>query len=115
MTNGFLAPMFFISVGLHLEISALIVIPGFVLAARCFGFSRYDAAVIGVAMNARGAVELVIADIAFHAGVFDYPSPRPPIVEHLFSAVVIRAIATTLITSPLLRFIFLRGESGHDS
>lgn len=130
MTNGFLAPVFFISVGLHLDISALTVIPGFVLAligiatlgkligagfaARLFGFNSYDAAAIGVAMNARGAVELVIADIALRAGVFDYPSPSPPIIEHLFSAVVIMAIVTTLATPPLLKLIFTSSHRGDE-
>lgn len=128
MTNGFLAPVFFISVGLHLDISALTVIPWFVLAlitiatlgkllgaglaARFFGFNNYNAAAIGVAMNARGAVELVIADIALRAGVFDYPSPPPPVIAHLFSAVVIMAVTTTLVTPPLLRFFFRREERG---
>ena len=62
-----------------------------------------------------GQLELVIADIALRAGVFSYPSPPPPIVAHLFSAVVIMAIATTLVTPLLLRFIFLQGESDDNS
>jgi len=122
VTNGFLAPVFFVSVGLHLDISALSVIPGIVvglivvasigkvvgagLAARLWGFDRYTSAAIGIAMNARGAVELIIADIALRAGVFAHPSPPPPIIEHLFSAVVIMAIVTTVATPPLLRLAF---------
>jgi Kef-type K+ transport system membrane component KefB len=122
MTNGFLAPIFFISVGLHLDFSAFISVPlvvlsllviailgkvfGAGLAARWFGFSWHDASAIGVAMNARGAVELVIADIALRAGVFAHPEPAPPIIAHLFSAVVIMAVVTTVITPPLLRLIF---------
>lgn len=127
MTNGFLAPVFFPSVGLHLDISALLVIPGFVmlligiatlgkvlgagLAARLVGVNFREASAIGFAMNARGAVELVIADIALRAGVFSLPEPPPPIVEHLFSAVVIMAIATTLLTPIMLRYIFGRSTT----
>lgn len=130
MTNGFLAPVFFISVGLHLDVSALVVIPGFVLAlvviatlgkvvgaglaARVCGFNTFDATAVGVAMNARGAVELVIADIAFRAGVFAYPSPPPPVIEHLFSAVVIMAIFTTLITPPILKLLFVKADCEND-
>jgi len=122
VTNGFLAPVFFVSVGLHLDISALKIIPGTVLgliaiasigkllgaglAARFWGFDRYTSSAIGIAMNARGAVELIIADIALRAGVFAHPSPPPPVIEYLFSAVVIMAIVTTLATPPLLRLAF---------
>lgn len=126
MTNGFLAPVFFASVGLHLDISALLVIPVFVLllivtatlgkllgaglAARLTGMNMKEAAAIGMAMNARGAVELVIADIALRAGVFSVPSPPPPIVAELFSAVVIMAVATTLLTPISLHLIFRRSK-----
>jgi len=122
VTNGFLAPVFFVSVGLHLDISALKIIPGTVVvliaiasigkvvgagvAARVWGFDRYNASAVGIAMNARGAVELIIADIALRAGVFAHPSPLPPIIEYLFSAVVIMAVVTTVATPPLLRLAF---------
>ncbi len=123
ITTGFLAPVFFASIGLHLEVSALVEIPVFVvvlcvlallskfvgagLAAKFVGLTRSDAAGVGVAMSARGAVELIIADIALQAGLFDKPAPRPPIVAHLFSAVVIMAIATSVLM-PLGLRLFLR-------
>jgi len=122
VTNGFLAPIFFASVGLHLDISAFRAIPIFVvlliiaatfgkvfgasLAAWLAGIKIRDSVVIGTAMNARGAVELVIADIALRAGVFSLPSPTPPLIEHLFSAVVIMAVITTLLTPVMLHFIY---------
>lgn len=112
VSTGFLAPVFFASMGFHLQLSALWVIPGFVLLlvavatagkllgaslpALRAGFSRRESAAIGVAMNARGAVELIIAGIALEAGLFEKPSPVPEIVANLFSAVVLMAIATTL-------------------
>ncbi len=43
--------------------------------------------------SARGAVELIIAGIAMEAGLFNHPSPPPPVIEYLFSAVVIMALA----------------------
>ncbi len=114
LTTGFLAPIFFASIGLHLDLSALASIPGLVavlilaavlgkvlgagLCALPMGFSPGEALAVGSAMNARGAVELIVADIALRAGLFSLPDPPPPEVAHLFSAVVIMAIVTTLMT-----------------
>ncbi|MGD2124339.1 MAG: cation:proton antiporter, partial [Gemmatimonadota bacterium] len=128
LTSGFLAPIFFASIGFQLELSALTAMPGFVgilvgiaffsklvgagLPARFTGFGWKDSAVIGTAMSARGAVELVIAGIALRAGLFQQPSPPPPIVENLFSAIVIVAIVTTVIVPIALRFLLKRDEDG---
>jgi len=121
ITTGFLAPLFFASIGLHLDLSALGGIPLFVLLliliaflsklagaaipARLTGFSARESTAIGLAMSARGAVELVIAGIALQAGLFNHPDPQPPVVEHLFSAIVIVALATTVVTPIGLRWI----------
>jgi len=118
-TVGFFAPVFFASIGMHLDLRAAAEIPGLVvllvgaaffgklvgsgLPAYGLGFSRRDALAIGTGMSARGAVELIIADIALRAGLFDYPQPVPPAVANLFSAVVIMAVATTLATPVLLK------------
>jgi len=122
MTFGFLAPIFFASVGLHLDFSAVLVVPAFVMwlliaafagkligagvAARTIGLSQQEAAAVGVGMSARGAVELVIADIALQAGLFDAVPGITPVVEHMFSAVVIMAVLTTLVTPVLLKRIY---------
>ena len=53
--------------------------------------------------NARSAVEIIIADIALRAGLFDHPTPTPPVVEYLFSAIVVVALVTTLLSPILLR------------
>jgi Kef-type K+ transport system membrane component KefB len=126
ITTGFLAPVFFASIGLHLDLSALTEIPVFVivlillamlskfagagLAARSVGLKRSDAAGVGVAMSARGAVELIIADIALRAGLFDHPQPIPPIVKHLFSAIVIMAIVTSVFMPVGLRLFLTRPD-----
>ena len=124
LTKGFFAPVFFASIGLHLDLSALTIIPGFVLVlilaatvgkivgsgapAYWSGLPLTDALAVGVGMNARGAVELIIADIAFRAGLFSQPTPTPPLVASLFSAIVIMAIVTTLVAPVLLRLCFRR-------
>jgi Kef-type K+ transport system membrane component KefB len=56
-------------------------------------------------MSGRGAVELVVADVALRAGLFSMPEPTPPVVASLFSAVVVMAIATTLLMPLGLKWI----------
>lgn len=121
VSTGFLAPVFFASIGLHLDLEALFRSPGLVgalllaatagkvlgagLPARSQGFGAREAAAIGMAMNARGAVELVIADVALRAGLFDRPTPVPDSVKDLFSAVVLMTILTTLAAPIALKRI----------
>ncbi|PLX02153.1 MAG: cation:proton antiporter [Marinilabiliales bacterium] len=118
INTGFLAPIFFASIGLSLELSAFVNIPLFVVAliliasvgkiigagipAKLSGLSTQQSLIVGNAMNARGAVELIIADIALRAGLFKLPGDSH-IVQNLFSAVVIMAIVTTLVTPIILK------------
>ena len=122
VTLGFLAPLFFASIGMHLDLSAVRQIPVFLalliivafltklvgagLPAYLVGLSKRDACAVGVGMSARGAVELIVADIALHAGLFDKPDPPPAIVANLFSAIVIVAIVTTVATPFALKRVF---------
>lgn len=124
LTTGFLAPVFFASIGLHLDLVAVTTIPGFlglflvaafvgkllgaggVALARGIGWR--DSAAVGVGMSGRDMVELVIADVALRAGLFDVPDPPPPVVAGLFSAVVIMAVVTTLVTPIALRRLLAR-------
>lgn len=124
LTTGFLAPLFFASIGLHLDLAAATAIPGLLcllitvaivtkflgafVPASVLGLSYRDSAAAGIAMSARGAVELVIADIAFRAGLFNQPTPPPPEVEYLFSAIVIVAIVTTVMVPVALQCLLKR-------
>ncbi len=124
LTVGFFAPIFFASIGLNLDLIALKEIPGFVLvliliacigkvfgaglSSRMIGLSMREATAVGIGMNARGAVELIIADIAMGAGMFSVPEPASPVIENMFSAVVIMAIVTTLVTPPALKWALQR-------
>lgn len=124
LTTGFLAPIFFASIGMHIELSAFVAVPVFVialvtvaliskvvgagLAARWSGMSRLDASMVGIGMSGRGAVELIIANLALQAGLFSQPAPPPPILAHMFSAVVIMALVTTVATPILLRLALRR-------
>jgi Kef-type K+ transport system membrane component KefB len=127
ITVGLLAPVFFASIGMHLKLSAVTEAPVFLLClllaatagkflgsgltARLTGFTTSQSLAIGSAMNARGAVEIIIADIALRAGLFEHPSPTPPAIEYLFSAIVIMAIVTTLISPLALRALLPGGKS----
>ncbi|NND45410.1 MAG: cation:proton antiporter [Xanthomonadales bacterium] len=124
LTLGFLAPVFFASIGIHLDLASLREIPVFVvvliavatlgkllgagLTARLAGFKGGEALAVGSAMNARGAVEIIVADIALRGGLFDHPVPTPPEIKYLFSAVVIMAIVTTLASPVTLRALLRR-------
>jgi Kef-type K+ transport system membrane component KefB len=114
LTHGFFAPVFFASIGIHMSAKAFVETPLFLLAliaiasfgkiagaglpAWLSGLDRRAALAVGVGMNARGAVELIVADVALAAGLFSQPEPVPPIVASMYSAVVITAIATTFLT-----------------
>jgi len=67
------------------------------LAARWNGEPRREAATIGALMNARGLMELIILNIGRDFGV---------ITDTLFSMMVIMAIATTLMASPLFELLY---------
>jgi len=125
-TLGFFAPVFFASIGMHLNMTAAVEIPVFVLLliviafagkiigsglpALALGFSGRESLAVGIGMSARGAVELIIADVALRAGLFARPETSP-IIDYLFSAVVIMALATTLATPLALRPL-VRPRSG---
>src|SRR6185436_19359537 len=62
------------------------------LAARATGISNREALGIGTLMNARGLMELIIINIGLQRGI---------ISEGLFATLVIMAVITTLMASPL--------------
>lgn len=65
-------------------------------AARAAGESQRDALAIGSLMNARGLMELIIINIGLQAGV---------ILPGLFSILVLMAIFTTLMATPLFNWV----------
>lgn len=121
ITSGFLAPVFFASIGLHLELSAFTAVPVFLLVllliavitklvgaglpAYGAGLSKRESFAVGVGMSGRGATELIIADIALRAGLFLQPEPVPTVISNLFSIVVIVAILTTIAVPVGLKYI----------
>ena len=72
------------------------------LAARATGVPNREALGIGVLMNARGLMELIIINIGLQRGI---------ISEGLFATLVIMAVITTLMASPIFDRLVGRGEA----
>jgi Kef-type K+ transport system membrane component KefB len=106
-----LLPVFFAFTGLRTEIgllesaqdwlmcAAIIAVAtagkfgGATAAAKLTGHSWRDSAALGILMNTRGLVELIVLNIGLDLGVI---TPR------LFTMLVIMAVVTTMMTSPIL-------------
>ncbi len=114
----FLLPMFFTYSGLNTRLDMLFEPAIFIAAlailaisfggklvacwaaARLNGESNTDAMAIGALMNARGLMELIIINIGLAAGV---------IQSGLFSVLVLMAVLSTLMATPLFNWI-MRGQ-----
>ena len=118
ITVVLLLPMFFTFSGLNTELLmlgdpglaavALLILAASILskggacylAARLSGQPHPTAIGIGALMNARGLMELIVINIGLQRGVI-----QPP----LFAMLVLMAIATTLMASPLFELLYARG------
>lgn len=104
----FFAPLYFVSIGLHvnfvesfdlfLVIVVLLVacvgkILGVMLGLRVSKMPWRQSAVIGFALNARGAMEMILATIARDSGLID---------DRLFVALVIMAMVTSILSGPIM-------------
>ena len=112
MAMGFLAPIFFAGIGLEFQFSSiqnyplLIAIIAVSFLSKIIGgyvggrFARLNHKVslaLGIGLNARGIMELVIANIAYKAGIIN---------TEIFSMLVIMGLITTLSTPFLLKRAF---------
>jgi Kef-type K+ transport system membrane component KefB len=110
---GILAPLYFVTSGMAVDIPGLRAsdLPDLavIIAAACagkflgaFGGARAvgsgarEAAAIGVLMNTRGLIEIVLLTVGRDRGLID---------DRLFTLLVLMAIVTTVMTSPLLRVV----------
>ena len=79
---------------------------GSALAARWTGSSWREASAIGVLMNTRGLMELIVLNVGMDLGV---------ITPTLFTMLVVMALSTTFATTPILRWVYpdreMRAES----
>ncbi len=116
-TTALLVPMFFAFSGLNTQLTmvnsvdlilvATVILIGSVgakgvacwAAARATGQDNATAMAVGTLMNARGLMELIIINIGLQKGI---------IGPALFSMLVIMAIVTTLMASPLFEIVYGR-------
>lgn len=117
LTSSVLLPLFFVYSGLNTRIDLVdsarlwlialaILLAACVgklaacgVAARLCGQSPRDAFAVGALMNARGLMELIILNIGLERGVIHAP---------LFSVMVLMAIVTTLMATPLFALAYPR-------
>ena len=116
---GFFVPFFFAYTGIKVDltmlrgsalaftVAAVAVacvgkIVGGGLGARLGGLPRWEALAVGFGLNARGAMELVIASIGLSVGVLN---------DATYAMVVLIAVFTTVMTAPLLRWCMGRAGS----
>jgi Kef-type K+ transport system membrane component KefB len=74
------------------------VVPSYA-GARFAGFNAHEATVIGVLMNTRALMELIVLNVGFDLGI---------IPQRVFTMLVVMAVATTIMTAPLLRIVLPR-------
>lgn len=117
----FFLPVFFTYTGLRTDVSGLDSIPlwgwclglcgaatigklgGAYVAARIAGLDTWHSSGIGIMMNTRALMELIVLNIGFDLGY---------IPANVFTMLVIMAVFTTMLTAPALRRILPR--MGHD-
>src|SRR5271156_4560913 len=75
---------------------------GAALAGRWSGQSWRDAIALGALLNTRGLVELVVLNIAYSIGAF---------TPTLFTMMVVMALVTTMLTTPILSLLGIRGTA----
>jgi len=112
----FLLPLFFAYTGIRTDLGligaagslwlvcAVIVLTaiagkfgGVTLAAKFYGMNWRRSALLGVLMNTRGLMELIILNIGLSFGVLS---------KSLFAMMVVMALLTTFMTTPLMRLLY---------
>ncbi|CAJ1511103.1 cation:proton antiporter [[Mycobacterium] burgundiense] len=124
LTTTLLLPLFFVYSGLNTEIGlvntpalwavtlGLLVVAvagkgiACAVAARVSGVSARESVALGSLMNARGLIELILLNIGLEAGI---------ITPTLFTILVLVAIITTLMASPIFEAVYGRHRTEEPS
>lgn len=106
---SFFAPLYFVSIGLRADFAANFDLPlvllvlgiacvgkigGASLGAWLGGMKRREALAVGFGMNARGAMEIILASVALESGLID---------QRIFVALVVMALVTSLLSGPAMQ------------
>lgn len=111
---GFFAPIFFAWIGIsfytafeptHLDLILWVVLAAIVgkflgggIGARLGSLNVMESLAVGIGMNGRGAVELIVAGVGFSIGVMG---------SNVFSALIFMALFTTLVTPIILKQVLV--------
>ena len=116
--SGF-APIFFATAGLRMDLNVLtrpvVLLTGLVVlalaiagkfagafaGARLSGLNKWEGLALGAGLNARGVIQVVVAMVGLRLGILS--------VE-VYTIVILVAIVTSLMASPILRFAMSRVE-----
>jgi Kef-type K+ transport system membrane component KefB len=108
---SFLTPIYFVSIGLkanflaHFDFLLVMLVLGVACVGKILGagggawwggMSLPEALVVGFGMNARGAIEIILASVALEYGLID---------QRIFVALVIMAIITSMMSGPAIQSI----------
>ena len=117
--NNIFAPLFFVSIGLYINVLqsfnltlvvAILLIAfvsktiGASLGARLGGLNKNQSLAVGMGMNTHGTLEIILGTLALRAGL---------ISEQIFVAILVMVIVTILVAAPLVKYcIELDKKSG---
>jgi Kef-type K+ transport system membrane component KefB len=96
-------PVNWLICGLIVLVATLGKFGGTFVAARLTGSGSHDSAVLGTLMNTRGLMELIVLNVGLDLRII---SPT------LFAMMVLMALATTMLTSPVLRLLKAQTTGG---
>ena len=72
-------------------------IGGTLIAGRATGLQWREAGALGILMNTRGLMELIVLNVGFELGVLD---------SAMFSLMIVMVLVTTMMTSPVLARVY---------
>jgi Kef-type K+ transport system membrane component KefB len=114
---SFFAPLYFVSIGLKADFAANFDLPlvvlvlivacvgkigGAGLGAWIGGLNPRESVAVGFGMNARGAMEIILASVALEAGLID---------KRVFVALVIMAMITSMLVGPVMKRLVQKTSS----
>jgi nucleotide-binding universal stress UspA family protein len=120
---GVFAPVFFAASGLRVDVGRLlqpkVLVVGLIVlvvatggkfvgayaGARASRLKHWEALSLGAGMNARGAMEIIVATVGLSRGI---------LTPEMYSIILMVAIATSLMAPPLLRWTLKRVEVGDE-
>ncbi len=108
--NNIFAPLFFVSIGLYINLvvsfnfslTLLVLLIAFLskasgatLGARLAGLKTSQSLAVGMGMNTHGTLEIILSTIALKSGL---------ISEEIFVAILLMVVFTILVSAPLVKY-----------